>query len=151
MKRRMMLATISAVGAGCALPAFPVYAATNIHVFKNPDCGCCAGWVEHLKASGFKVEVTEVADTSQTRKKLGMPDKFGSCHTATVEGYLLEGHVPAADIRRLLQSRPKALGLAVPGMPVGTPGMEMGDRKDPYQVLLVARSGDSSVFSKYPS
>jgi hypothetical protein len=147
MKRRVVLTGLSAVAAAVTLP---LQAATSIHVFKNPDCGCCTGWVDHLKAAGFAVEVTEVADTSGTRKRLGMPEKFGSCHTATVEGYVLEGHVPAADIRRLLAARPKAVGLAVPGMPVGSPGMEMGARKDPYKVLLVSATGTQSVFSSYP-
>lgn len=147
MKRRFALA---ALGSLCAAASFPIHAATSIHVFKNPDCGCCAAWVDHLKAAGFAVRVTEVADTAQPRRELGMPEKFGSCHTAIVEGYVLEGHVPAADIRRLLASRPKALGLAVPGMPVGSPGMEAGARKDPFKVLLVSHSGKETVFSTYP-
>ncbi len=150
MKRRFAITAIGALGLSAVLPANAAGAA-RVRVYKNPDCGCCGAWVDHLKAAGFAVEVNEVADTSATRKKLGMPDKFGSCHTATVEGYVLEGHVPAADIRRLLSTRPKALGLAVPGMPVGSPGMEVGARKDAYQVLLVAPSGSSSVFAKYPS
>jgi hypothetical protein len=147
MKRRVVLTAVSALAMAAALP---LQAATSIHVFKNPDCGCCSGWVDHLKAAGFAVQVTEVDDTAESRKRLGMPEKFGSCHTATVEGYVLEGHVPAADIRRLLAMRPKALGLAVPGMPVGSPGMEMGPRKDPFQVLLVSTAGKGSVFSTYP-
>lgn len=146
MKRRTLLMGFALLPLLQGLPAF---AATRIHVYKNPDCGCCGEWVRHLEAAGFSVQVTEVLDTAQTRKKLGMPDKFGSCHSATADGYLLEGHVPAAEIKRLLVSRPKALGLAVPGMPAGSPGMEAGSRKDPFQVLLVDRSGGSSVFAQY--
>lgn len=146
MKRRTLLNGLALLPLLQVLPAF---AASRIHVYKNPDCGCCGEWVKHLASAGFAVQVTEVADTAETRKKLGMPEKFGSCHTATADGYLLEGHVPAADIKRLLATRPKALGLAVPGMPVGSPGMEMGSRKQAYQVLLVERSGGSSVFAQY--
>lgn len=146
MKRRTLLSGFALLPLLQGLPAF---AATRIHVYKNPDCGCCADWVKHLESAGFTVQVTEVSDTAETRKKLGMPEKFGSCHTATVDGYLLEGHVPAADVKRLLARRPKALGLAVPGMPAGSPGMEVGSRKDPYQVLLVSRSGNASVFASY--
>nr|WP_244618408.1 DUF411 domain-containing protein [Rhodoferax sediminis] len=132
------------------LQALPAVAAVDIHVYKTPDCGCCAGWVDHLKAEGFSVTVTEVADTSLTRKRLGMPERFGSCHTALVEGYVLEGHVPAAEVGKLLASRPKAIGLAVPGMPAGSPGMEMGARRDQYKVLLVDRNGHDTVFATYP-
>jgi hypothetical protein len=146
MKRRTLLGGLLL---GPLLQGLPAFAATRIHVYKNPDCGCCGEWVRHLQAAGFAVQVTEVSDTAQTRKKLGMPDKFGSCHTAVADGYLLEGHVPAADVKRLLARRPKALGLAVPGMPAGSPGMEAGSRKDPYQVLLVDRSGGASVFARY--
>lgn len=146
MKRRILLNSLALLP---FLHALPVLAATSIHVYKNPDCGCCGAWVEHLKSAGFAVQVSEVSDTAETRKKLGMPEKFGSCHTATVDGYLLEGHVPAADIKRLLKTRPQALGLAVPGMPAGSPGMDIGSRKDAYQVLLVDRAGSHSVFSQY--
>ena len=136
------MCTWPALAAGPALP--------RIDVYKSPDCGCCAAWVEHLKAAGFSVKVTSVDDTTAARKRFGMPDDFGSCHTATVDGYVLEGHVPAAEVKRLLALRPTAVGLAVPGMPVGSPGMEVGARKDPYQVFLVDRSGKSTVFASYP-
>ncbi len=122
-----------------------------VEVFKNPSCGCCGAWVEHLQATGFTVKVQEVPDTAVTRRQLGMPDKFGSCHTARVGGYLLEGHVPAQDVKRLLATRPEAVGLAVPGMPVGSPGMEDGGRRDTFQVLLVGRGGGARVFASYPA
>jgi len=147
VKRRALLNSIVWLP---LLQALPAVAAVDIHVYKTPDCGCCAGWVDHLKAEGFSVTVTEVADTSLTRKRLGMPERFGSCHTALVEGYVLEGHVPAAEVGKLLASRPKAIGLAVPGMPAGSPGMEMGARRDQYKVLLVDRNGHDTVFATYP-
>ncbi len=119
-------------------------------VYKTPTCGCCGAWVDHLKAAGFSVKFVEVDDTSPVRKRFGLPEKFGSCHTGVVDGYVIEGHVPAADIKRLLGSRPAALGLAVPGMPIGSPGMEYPGRSDPYDVLLIDRKGRESVFSHYP-
>jgi hypothetical protein len=107
--------------------------------------------VAHAKPTAVEVfKVTDVDDTTAARKRLGMPDAFGSCHTASVEGYVLEGHVPARDVRRLLATKPAAIGLAVPGMPVGSPGMKVGPRQDPYQVLLIARNGQSTVFARYP-
>lgn len=140
---------MAALPLSTALPALA--AAPAVLVFKNPSCGCCGAWVEHLQAAGFSVSVREVEDTAPVRRKLGLPEKYGSCHTATVAGYVLEGHVPAADVKRLLATKPVALGLAVPGMPVGSPGMEVGDRVDPYAVLLVDRAGQSTVFSRYPN
>jgi hypothetical protein len=95
------------------------------------------------------VKVTMVDDTSAARRKYGLPDKFGSCHTAVVAGYVVEGHVPAADVKKLLAMKPVAVGIAVPGMPVGSPGMEMGARKDPYQVLLIDKQGRERIFSSY--
>jgi hypothetical protein len=145
MKRRALMGL-------ALLPLFqvvPALAATAVEVYKNPSCGCCGNWVKHLSAAGFTVHVTEVDDTAPIRQKLGMPEQFGGCHTATVGAYVIEGHVPAADIRKLLATKPAALGLSVPGMVVGSPGMEMGSRKEPYDVLLVQRSGQSSVFSAY--
>src|SRR4051794_21208914 len=116
----------------CALGVFlllgmaPLRAAdTTVHVYKTPTCGCCGKWVEHMRAKGFKVEVTEVENTGENRRKYGVPEELASCHTAFVDGYALEGHVPAADVHRLLKTRPNAKGIAVPGMPMGSPGMEI--------------------------
>lgn len=126
----------------------------RVEVWKTPSCGCCKDWMTHLEAEGFEVKTYEVSDAAKSAKRcdLGMPAQFGSCHTGVVRGYVLEGHVPARDIRRLLADRPKALGLAVPGMPIGSPGMDGPDysgRKDPFDVLLVRRDGTSTVFQAY--
>ena len=150
MQRRTLLIGLAGTA---AVPAWPVLAQVaplpNIEVFKSPYCDCCGAWVDHLKRAGFAVKVTSVDDTAAARKRLGMPDHFGSCHSASVAGYALEGHVPAAEVRKLLALRPAAIGLAVPGMPVGSPGMEVGSRRDAYQVFLIDRSGRSSVFASY--
>lgn len=143
-------AALAALSARSALPAFAAPAGPEVQVFKSPSCGCCGSWVEHMRAAGFTVRVTEVNDTTAARKRLGLPDRYGSCHTATVGGYVLEGHVPAAEVKRLLASKPKAIGLAVPGMPPSAPGMDVPGRKDPYEVLLVDTSGQSTVFANYP-
>jgi hypothetical protein len=124
-------------------------AATTIEVVKSPYCGCCTHWVEYLRAEGFEVRVVETLDVTPTARRLGVPDNLRSCHTASVEGYAIEGHVPAADIRRLLSERPNAAGIAVPGMPLGSPGMEQGDRRQPYATILFTRDGRRSVFARH--
>ena len=126
------------------------YAAEVIQVFKTPTCGCCSIWVQHLKANGFTPKVTDVPSTAEYRRKFGVPEKLQSCHTAVIRGYAIEGHVPAQDIKRLLKTRSKGSGLAVPGMPIGSPGMEQGDRRDPYSVLLFDSAGKVSEFQRYP-
>ena len=139
-----------------AIAALPIAALAQpqrvlVEVWKDPNCGCCHDWVKHLEASGFVVKVNDIGNEAM-RAKLGVPQKLGSCHTALVGGYAIEGHVPAADIRRLLKDKPAAIGLTVPGMPVGSPGMDgkiYGDRRDPYDVLLVLKSGDTRVFASY--
>lgn len=150
MNRRNALSLTVGAMTLAAVPAFAASSLPTVEVFKNPSCGCCGAWVDHLKAAGFPVKVTEVGDTTAIRKRYGFPDRFGSCHTGIVNGYVVEGHVPAADIKRLLASKPAAIGMAVPGMPVGSPGMEVGDRKDPYDVFLIDKSGRESVFAHYP-
>jgi len=125
---------------------------TQITVWKDPNCGCCKDWIVHLEANGFEVKVNDSGNAA-ARKRLGVPEKLGSCHTALVDGYAIEGHVPVREIQRLLKEKPKAVGLTVPGMPVGSPGMDgaaYGGRKDPYSVLLVLRDGGSSVYQTYP-
>ncbi len=124
-------------------------AGTQINVFKVRTCGCCGRWVEHLRANGFDVKVQEVEDTTEYHRKYGIPERLQSCHTAVVEGYAIEGHVPAADIQRLLKERPKAKGLAVPGMPAGSPGMEASGSQA-YSVLIFDEKGQSSVYQNHP-
>jgi len=121
----------------------------TVEVYKTLSCGCCGFWVEHMQQSGFKLNVHNVRDVTPMRENAGVPDAMASCHTAIVGGYSIEGHVPAADIKRLLRERPKATGIAVPGMVQGSPGMEQGGRKDPYNVILFNKSGRSFVFAQH--
>ncbi|MBR0714028.1 DUF411 domain-containing protein [Bradyrhizobium liaoningense] len=114
--------------------------ATLVLVHKDPNCGCCTGWAQHLSDSGFAVRVEETSDLESVRNRLGVPTELAACHTAEVGGYLVEGHVPAEAIRRLLLDRPNARGIAVPGMPVGSPGME-GGSPQPYTVVLFGADG----------
>jgi hypothetical protein len=120
----------------------------RVDIYKSPTCGCCVKWMAHMQKSGFKVEIHEVDDIPASRKKLGMPDKFGSCHTSTIGNYVVEGHVPAADVKQLLKEKPKALGLAVPSMPPGSPGMDI-PHSPPYETLLVQADGASRVFARH--
>ena len=117
-------------------------------VWKSPWCGCCGNWIEHMRAAGFEVQVEEVEDLGVVKRMAMVPDHLQSCHTARVGGYTIEGHVPASDVLRLLEQRPDVLGLAVPGMPSGSPGMENGER-DPYDVLMLRRDGETGVFSSH--
>lgn len=148
-RRRLLAGCLALPWAALAQTASP---RLKVTVWKSPQCGCCTDWVEHMEASGFAVEVREVADLDAQRQRLGMPGRYASCHTAQVGGYLLEGHVPAADVRRLLREQPPALGLAAPGMPIGSPGMDgpaYGGRKDAYAVLLIGKNGDAQVFARH--
>lgn len=136
--------TLAAVLASVDKPA----AAAEITVYKSPACGCCGAWVDHLERNGFEVAVRERLDMQPVKQRLGVPDGLHSCHTAEAGGYLIEGHVPAASIRRLLSERPDLKGLAVPGMPMGSPGME-GPRSDPYNVMGFTAEGGLSVYDNY--
>lgn len=144
-KPMTVLLTLFALGAAVNLPAS---AADAVDVYKSPYCGCCGKWVEHLRQAGFEVRTHEVNDVPAARQRLGMPERLGSCHTAKVAGYVVEGHVPAADIQRLLKEKPKAIGLAVPSMPPGSPGME-SPKPVPYNTLLVQAGGATTVFAKH--
>jgi hypothetical protein len=141
--RRHALHLLAAAAGVAALPAMATAPAmTAMEVWKDPNCSCCKDWIELMEQAGFSVKVHDVGNTT-VRARLGLPARLGSCHTALVGGYLVEGHVPAADVHKLLRQKPKALGIAVPGMPIGSPGMdgpEYGGRKDPYDVLLVKRN-----------
>lgn len=126
-------------------------ATTTVEVYKSPTCGCCAKWVDHMRDHGFTVKTHDVGN-KEIRKKSGLSESVGSCHTALVNGYAIEGHVPAPDIIRLLKEKPKAIGLSVPDMPHGTPGME-GARSDPYNVLLITERDqsrkDATIYNRY--
>ena len=150
LERRRLLSGAMAIGLMAGLPALAQPART-IEVWKDPNCGCCQDWIDHVEQAGFSVKVFETGNNA-ARARLGMPQKLGSCHTALVQGYVIEGHVPAQDIARLLKEKPQALGLAVPGMPVGSPGMDgavYGGRRDRYDVLLVLKDGSTRVFSRH--
>lgn len=144
----------AAVAAESPPPSQPAMQASTaqplVVVYKNASCGCCGMWVEHMQAHGFSVEVHDVDNLGPIKERVGLPHGMGSCHTAEVGGYFIEGHVPAAEVQRLLAEKPEARGLAVPGMPIGSPGMEQGDRVDPYEVHLVHADGSTSVYAKYP-
>lgn len=140
-------------GALALMAAFVVLApalgsATEIKVYKSPYCGCCADWVDHMRENGFNVEVIKKDDVTPIKQMSGVPKELHSCHTAFVDGYVVEGHVPAEDVRRLLAEQPTAVGLSTPGMPIGSPGMEQGDQKDPYNVILFGSDG-MAVWSRH--
>lgn len=149
MRRRSFLL------AALALPALrlPAHAAQGpeIRVLKSPSCGCCTAWADHLSAAGFSVDLRDVPNEQlwTMKDRLGIGDETASCHTAMIEGYVIEGHVPAEDITRLINERPDALGLAVPGMPIGSPGMEMGDSTEPFTTLLLLADGETRAFSRH--
>jgi hypothetical protein len=143
--RRTVLAIAPLALLACAQSAL----AATIEVVKSPYCGCCTFWVDYLRREGFEVRVIDVEDVTPTARRLGVPDDLRSCHTASVEGYAIEGHVPAADIRRLLAERPAAAGLAVPGMPIGSPGMEQGNVRQPYATILFGRDGRRRLFAQH--
>jgi hypothetical protein len=121
----------------------------KIHVIKSSTCGCCSMWLEHLKTTGFTVTAEDVDDLYERKDKLKIPAELQSCHTGIVGGYVIEGHVPAEDILRLLKEKPKAIGIAAPGMPMGAPGMEMGGKKDAFNVILFTEDGKQSVWAKH--
>jgi len=153
--RRAWGAIVSALAAGLAIALAGGCRnagadATTVQVWKTPTCGCCSKWIDHLKAEGFAVEAQDLADLAATKAANGVPAELASCHTATVDGYVLEGHVPASDIRRLLGERPAIAGLAVPGMPLGSPGMEHPDPSshEAYQVMSFG-AGGVAVYSSH--
>ncbi|MCF7981696.1 MAG: DUF411 domain-containing protein [Pseudomonadales bacterium] len=120
-----------------------------ITVYKNPTCGCCSDWVKHLKQYQFQVKTIDLANMSSIKRELGVPQHLQSCHTAVVNGYVIEGHVPAMDIRQLVEQKSPHLGLAVPHMPIGSPGMEMGEDKEPFKVIAFDKNGDTETVKEY--
>ena len=148
-RRRSLLGMVAMGVASIAVAAKPQI--LEIQVWKDPNCGCCNAWIEHLEKNGFSLSVID-AGNNAARARLGLPQKFASCHTGLVQGYVIEGHVPAADIRRLIKEKPDAIGIAVPGMPIGSPGMDgpdYGKQRDLYQVLLIQKNRSSKVFNSY--
>lgn len=144
MKRVSLFASLALLA--CANAS----AAAMLEVVKTPTCGCCSVWIERMKAAGFTVMARDVADTAPVAQAAGVPDRLRSCHTAKIAGYVIEGHVPAADIRRLVAQKPKgAVGLSVPGMVAGSPGMEMDGRVDRYQVMLIRKDGKHAVWATH--
>ena len=148
-RRRFVLSTL----AGATAATAPAWAAPlpPMQVWKSPSCGGCKDWIALLEREGFKLQVFDEGNNA-ARARFGLPARYGSCHTARIGGYVVEGHVPAREIRRLLAEKPDAIGVAVPAMPVGSPGMdgpEYGGRRDPYDVLLVLRDGSSRVYASY--
>jgi hypothetical protein len=147
-RRYLLLGALGslALPARAAGPALPL-----VEVWKSPTCGCCWDWMHHMEASGFHVRAYDLGNDAK-RAAMGIAPHYGACHTAVVDGYAIEGHVPAREIKRLLKERPAAIGLAVPGMPIGSPGMDGGayaGRKDPYAVLLLTKDGRSIVYQAY--
>ena len=117
-------------------------------VYKTPTCGCCAKWVDHMKAAGFKVQVQDMDDLTEIKQASGVPIPTRTCHTAVVGNYVVEGHVPADLVKKMLNEKPKMAGIAVPGMPIGSPGMESGSEKQPHDVILFDKSGKTTVYAK---
>lgn len=143
-----MLILLSAIA--FASPAFAA-AADAIDVWKSPTCSCCGKWVKYLEANGFTVTShnTNASALDRIKRQAGIGELFASCHTAKIDGYVIEGHVPAADIKRLVAERPDALGLTVPGMPASSPGMAQGDETEPYDILLIKKEGTAEIFTRH--
>lgn len=126
-------------------------APSSIEVWKSATCKCCGAWVKHLEANGFAVKVNDIAPgaLAALKRDAGIGDQLAACHTAKIDGYFVEGHVPGSDIKRLVAEKPDAIGLSVPGMPIGSPGMEQGSEFEPYDVLLVKKDGATEVYAKH--
>jgi len=152
----MMMRTLSSLRpvwlATLAMTLLPAAAfSASLEMMTTGGCACCHAWARHLREAGHEVVVKDLAMGQLMKMKLdaGLPAALTACHTAKVEGYLIEGHVPERDVRRLLDERPDALGLVVPGMPIGSPGMESGNKREPYEVLLLKKDGSTEVFARY--
>ncbi len=128
---------------------FAAIAAQESITYKSAQCGCCTEWVDYMEKNGFDIIVEDRNDMAQIKEKLGIHPTLASCHTTVIDGYVFEGHIPASDIKDFLSEKPKLSGLAVPGMPIGSPGMEYGDRKDPYNVIGFTESGMTTIFSQH--
>ena len=146
MKPSILIALFIGIAAPAAWAAsgMPV-----VDVYKSPTCGCCSKWIDHLKANGFTVRSHDTHDVATHKARLGVPAGYGSCHTAQVNGYLVEGHVPAKEIKRMPKEKPRVRGLVVPAMPMGSPGMETTGHKDSYEVFVVNRDGSTQTYAHY--
>ncbi|MGH8550363.1 MAG: DUF411 domain-containing protein [Methylococcales bacterium] len=147
----LMLACSFNGGAESVWDKAPPFSAepVEITVYRSPSCGCCGIWLEHIQKHNFKVTDIKTEDVNSIKQKVGVSPQLASCHTALVDGYVIEGHVPAADIRKLLTEKPAVAGLSVPGMPQGAPGMEMGGRKEPFSVISFDKDGNQQHYTDY--
>ena len=151
MNRRESLRALSLGAIALVLADKSLLAAApkpRMRIYKSPTCGCCKEWVKHVKNGGFDVDVVDVDDVTPFKTKYGVPTDLQSCHTGIVDGYVFEGHVPVDLVKKVLREKPKAIGLAVPGMPMGSPGMEMGAHKEAYNVMLFDRAGKTKIYAK---
>jgi hypothetical protein len=149
MRTKLLVIAGFALAGSVALSASPpARQSAQMTVYKTPTCGCCAKWVDHMKAAGFKVQVQDMDDLTEIKQASGVPIPIRTCHTAVVSGYVIEGHVPADLVKKVLAEKPKMTGIAVPGMPVGSPGMESGNQKSPYDVVLFDKTGKTTVYAK---
>jgi len=150
MMSRVVFAALLAALVSHSGPALAQRPGPTVQVYKSPTCGCCANWVKHLQQHGFTTQVTETENVGEIKMKHGVPARAQSCHTALVGGYVLEGHVPAADVQRLLKEKPAVAGLAVPGMPIGSPGMEVPNMAPQrFDVLTFDKQGQLKVFASH--
>ena len=148
LSRRVFLVAGAAAAAVACAPVGG--SSTALAVYKTPTCACCTAWVDHMRAAGFEAQVNELPSLRSIRSTQDVPEALASCHTALIGGYVLEGHVPAEDVRRLLAERPEAVGLAVPAMPLGSPGMETPDnQREPYETLLILKGGGTRIFARH--
>ena len=147
LRREFLIGTLSIT----IFPTSVLASSDALIVNRTETCGCCGAWVESMNSAGFRTEVNFVDEKTlgSIKSQLGIPLELSSCHTATIGSYFIEGHVPAEDVERLLKEKPNALGLSVPGMPIGSPGMEMGNNKEPFDTLLVFENGKTQVFSSH--
>ncbi len=147
MKSIVMLAILSVLAVTMALANDAMV--KDIVVYKNPECGCCTKWVKYLQGKNYNVTIEHTRDVLAVKKRLGIPEKLAACHTAVIDGYVIEGHITHRDIKRLLLFRPEVKGIAVPGMPIGTPGMESGSKLESHNVMSFDEHGNTEVFAEH--
>jgi hypothetical protein len=151
MHRRFVISLALGSLATAAFARSPEPELSQLTVYKSPSCGCCSAWVDHLLSAGLSAETIDVDhyELQAVKVRMAIAPELSSCHTAILDGYFIEGHVPADDIKRLIAERPDALGLTVPGMPIGSPGMEMGEEREPFDTLLVLKDGSTEIFAQH--